>query len=230
MRNVIRQMRKNFWGVFEEPFDPMTTRKKLWPPLTEFLVESAVKNINLDTKDISLRAKKSEAQPLAIILRQAVRNFLEKMGFANMSEMTVRQAAIDGTVVWKTWEEDGILKVKLVDLLNFYIDPTVDSIREAESVIERSLMMPEEIAKMDGWMNRGTERKPLAGTNMFNRYDGQMPYVPSTTQGQVKMREVFERWGKGPKWLITGDKNDEDQVELRIVASSNSSRLDFTSH
>ncbi|MDE2098555.1 MAG: hypothetical protein KGL39_14975 [Patescibacteria group bacterium] len=228
MRNVIRQMRKNYWGVFEEPNDPMTGRRKIWPPLTEYMVEAAIKNIDLDLKDISLRAKNSSAQPLAIILRQAVHNYLEKINFGEMLDVLERQAAIDGTAVWKTWEETGTdgkkrLCVKLVDLLNFYIDPTVDNIREAESVIERSLMMPEEIAKMKGWWNATVNGKPLSGTNMFNRYDGQMPYVPSTTQGQVKLREVFERWGKGPLSLVTGDRKDTDQVELHIVASSNAS-------
>jgi hypothetical protein len=221
MRNLIRQMRKNYWGVFEEPNDPITGREKIWPPLTEYLVEAAVKNIDLDTKDISLRAKKTSAQPLAIILRQAVHNALEKIDFGAFLDKSERQGAIDGTFVWKTYEENGKLCVKLVDLLNFYIDPTIDSIREAESVIERSLMLPEEIATYKGWMNTTREGEPLPGTNMFNRYDGQMPFVPSTTQGQVKMREVFERWGKGPKWLITGNKSDKEQVELRIVASSN---------
>ncbi len=228
MRNVIRQMRKNYWGVFEEPNDPFTGRRKIWPPLTEYMVEAAVKNIDLDTKDISLRAKKSEAQPIAIILRQALHNYLEDINFGEMLDMTERQAAIDGTAVWKSWEEVGTdgkkrLQLRMVDLLNFYIDPTVDSIRKAESIIERSLMMPEEIAKMKGWWNTTVDGKVLSGTNMFNRYDGQMPYVPSTTQGQVKMREVFERWGKGPKWLVTGDKKDSEQVELHIVASSNAS-------
>lgn len=223
MRNLIRQLRKNYWGVFEEPTDPISGRKKIWPPLTEYLVEAAVKNIDLDTKDINLRAKNSKAQPLAIVLRQKLHNFLETINFGELLDMTERQAAIDGTGVWKTWEEmyEGKkrLCVKLVDLLNFYIDPTVDSIRESESVIERGLMLPEEIEKMTAWMHTDG----LQGTNMFNRYDGQQPYVPSTTQGQVKMREVFERWGKMPKYLVTGDKKDKQQIEGHIIASSNAS-------
>lgn len=228
MRNVIRQMRKNYWGVFEEPNDPVTGRKKIWPPLTEYMVEAAVKNIDIDLGDVSLRAKNSSAQPLAIILRQALHNYLEKIDFGEVMQMLERQSAIDGTAVLKTWEEIGEdgkkrLNVRMVDLLNFYIDPTVDSSRRAESVIERSLMMPEEIAKMKGWWNSTVNGKPLSGTNMFNRYDGQMPYVPSTTQGQVKLREVYERWGKGPLSLVTGDRKDSQQVELHIVASSNAS-------
>lgn len=218
MRNVIRMLRKNYWGVFEEINDPQTGRRKIWHPLTEYLVDSAVKNIDLDTRDIDLRAKKSSAQTYKTVLRQALRNYLEEINFGEMLDVAERQGAIDGTFVWKTWEEGGKLHTKLVDLLNFYIDPTVDSIREAESVIERSLMMPEEIAAMKSWINT----KNLTGTSTFNRNDGQLPNVPSTTQGQVKMREVFERWGVMPKFLITNETKDKGiQIEGRIVASSN---------
>lgn len=229
MRNVIRLLRKNYWGVFEELTDPVTGRRKIWIPLTEYLVEAAVKNIDLDTKDIDFRSKKAESQAFKTVLRQAVRDYLEKINFGELLDMSERQGSIDGTFVWKTYEETDEkgkkrLCVKLVDLLNFYIDPTVDSIREAESVIERSLMLPEEIAKMNGWMNTTLNGEPLSGTNMFNRYDAQMPYVPSTTQGQVKVREVFERWGKMEKYLITGNRDDKKvQVEGHIVASSNAS-------
>lgn len=229
MRNAIRLFRKNYWGVFDEVTDPVTGRKKTWIPFTEYLVEAAVKNIDLDTKDIDFRSKKPESMQFKIVLKQAVRNYLEQIQFGELLDMSERQGAIDGTFVWKTWEQKNSkgktkLHVKLVDLLNFYIDPTADSIREAESVIERSLMLPEEIAQMDGWLNRTKNGDPLMGTNNFNRYDGQLPSVPSTTQGQVKMREVFERWGRMSKFLITGNSDDKNtQVEGRIVASSNAS-------
>jgi len=29
MRNLIRQLRRNYWGVFEQPVDPQTGRKKI---------------------------------------------------------------------------------------------------------------------------------------------------------------------------------------------------------
>lgn len=222
MRNVIRLMRKNYWGVFDEPNDPITGKRKIWAPMTEYLVESAAKNINVDIKDVDFRSKNSSAQPLTIIVRQAVRNYLERMNFGELLEMSIRQVAIDGTLVWKTIVETGSdgkrrLIVSLVDLLNWYVDPTVDNARAAESKIERALMTPDEISKMTGWINT----KGLAGTNQFNRYDGSLPYVPSTTQGQVKMREVFERWGIMPKFLMTNKPEDKDkQVEGHIVASS----------
>jgi hypothetical protein len=71
MRNLTRLLRKNYWGAFDEPVDPQTGRRKIWHPLTEYLVEAAVKNIDLDTKDIDFRAKKSSAQAFKIVLRHA---------------------------------------------------------------------------------------------------------------------------------------------------------------
>ena len=98
MRNLIRTLRRNYYGIFEEPTDPNTGRKKIWAPLTEYLVEAAVKNIDLDTKDINLRAKTAEAQPLTIVLRAALYQGLDKLGFGELLDMSERQLAIDGTV------------------------------------------------------------------------------------------------------------------------------------
>lgn len=38
MRNLIRQLRKNYWGIFDNPIDPQSGREKIWMPLTESLV------------------------------------------------------------------------------------------------------------------------------------------------------------------------------------------------
>src|SRR3990167_6259354 len=67
MRNVIRQARRNYYGVFETPVDPVTGRKKIYVPLTQSVVEAVVKNIDLDTKDVNLRAKKPAAIALTSI-------------------------------------------------------------------------------------------------------------------------------------------------------------------
>ena len=38
MRNLIRVLRKNYWGIFNEPVDKVTGRKKIWVPFTQSLV------------------------------------------------------------------------------------------------------------------------------------------------------------------------------------------------
>lgn len=81
MRNLIRQLRKNYWGIFDNPTDPTTGRKKIWVPLTESLVESVVKNIDLDTKDIQFKAKRPEAIGFTSLVRSIVKVRLDQINF-----------------------------------------------------------------------------------------------------------------------------------------------------
>lgn len=226
MRNLIRQLRKNYWGVFDDPVDKISGKEKIWPPLTLHLVENTVKNFDLDTKDINFRAKKAEAIGLTSLLRAAVKNELDEMFFGEKLDLMERQLAIDGTVVWKTTENKDGEKVKveltMVDLLNFYIDPTAESIEQAvksDVVMERHLMTPDEIrAKKDsdGWIN--TE-KAQAVKNL-HRSDPELTGTNTDTTSDTLV-DVFEASGMISKFLITGVEADRKKlVKGHIVVSS----------
>lgn len=220
MRNLIRLLRKNYWGVFDEPIDPVTGRKKIWIPLTESMVETVVKNIDLDTKDINFRAKNAKAIPLTALVRNIVRHELDEMTFGEYLDDLERRIAIDGTAVWKTIEQkcdDGGYEMKLVnvDLLNVYIDPTAPSIQEAYRFTERSLMTVEEIQSQKGWINTDdiVPSTNLARTDTLRNSN----YNPTQTNKYV---DLYEMWGKIPKSLITGDEDDKDiDIDGHIVVS-----------
>lgn len=225
MRNLIRLLRKNYYGVFETPVDETTGRKKIWIPLTESLVEGVVKNIDMDTKDINFRAKKPEAVPLSTVIRAAVRCYLDEMYFGEKLDQLERDIAIDGTGIWKTFEQydeqkkKKVMKVNRVDPLNFYIDPTAPDIQDPTvAVIERSLLTVDEFKQMDWPMNKDV----INPSRNLNRYDGDFGGYSGQawTQGEIELVEVYERWGKVPKWVITGDEeNDKDWIDARIVAT-----------
>lgn len=226
MRNLIRVLRKNYWGVYDIPRDPMTGRDKVWIPLSRTMVEGVVKNIDLDTKDINFRAKNDKGYGITKLIRALVRKFLDKVYFGETLDEMERALAIDGTVVWKFIEgTDAKGKPKLirknVDLLNIYIDPTEDNIQSAFRFTERGLMLPSEIEQMTGWMNRtNTEGNPLLGSKMISRIDGQ--YTPVSQGTTASYRDVWEMWGKIPQSLITGkyDPDGEDElIDGHVVVS-----------
>jgi len=217
MRNLIRNLRKNYWGVFNRPTDPITRRKKIWIPLSETLVEQVVKNIDLDTKDINFRAKWKGGIPYTEVARGRTKDVLDKMNFGEKLDITERQLAIDGTVVWKTWEQNGKLETRIVDLLNFYIDPTADSIQETGAVLERAVLNVDEFMSMDGWMNK--ER--VDARFDLNKKDAQLGLTSIEASGETPLVEVWERWGLMSKFLMTGKKEDtEEMVEGHMVASN----------
>ena len=226
MRELIRILRKNYWGVFDEPFDKNTAREKLWFPLAMSTVETWVKNSDMDTKDVGFRARTPDGVTITEITRIAVRDYLDRMHFGEILDADQRNTLIDGTTVWKTWEDrsggNPVLKRRTVDLLNFYIDPTEENIQTAYRVTERGIMVSSDLASMSGWMNT-TDSKGnyLPGSQILSRNDGSR-YANFGTRMTGDYRDVWEMWGKGPKWLITGDKKADDamdEVDLQIVVS-----------
>lgn len=224
MRELIRIFRKNFWGVFDEPTDKNTGRDKVWIHLAQSIVETWVKNGDMDLKDINFIARHHSAYEIVDLTRVAVRDYLERMYFGETLDAEERQVCIDGTVVWKTWEDNSsgkpVLKRKSVDLLNFYIDPTEENIQEAYRVTERAIMLPSQIEAMSGWMN--TENMESDGSQTLNRIDGsRRSNFGTRTTG--KYFDVWECWGKGPKWLIHTDLKDDpkgkEEIDMHIVVS-----------
>lgn len=221
MRNLIRQCRKNYWGVFDEPVDPVTGRNKIWPPLTESQVEAVVKNIDLDTKDINFRAKNPAAIEITSVVRNIVKNELDDIGFGQQLDDLERRLAIDGTAIWKTLpdkDEDGSHHIKIipVDLLNVYIDPTAPSIKEAYRFTERSLMTVEEIQKQKDWINKDGI---IPSTNLA-RNDSMMNGATAGVTSTNKYVDVWELWGAIPKSLITGKDEDKTiDVEGHVIVS-----------
>lgn len=216
MKNLIKEMRKNYWGIYNEPKDPTTGRNKIWIPLTESTVEGVVKNIDLDTKDINFRAKNPSSIGLTHIIRSATKNELDEMGFGQLLDISERQMAIDGTLIWKTWEEkddDGYCtKVKLVDPLNFAIDPTAECIQDSD-VVERLLVTEQEFKDYKFPLNTA-EIKP---TNTPDKFGFNQDY-----QTGANYIELYEYWGAIPKYFITLKEEDKEQIQGRIVASAKS--------
>lgn len=221
MKNLIRQCRKNWWGIFDEPIDPQTGRKKIWVPLTESVGTTVIKNIDLDTKDVTFRAKKPDAVKLTALIRSIVTNYLEKMRFGEKLDELETILARDGTCVWKTIEtkdpksKEYRCDVQIVDLLNLYLDPTSPNIQEAFRFTERIFMYPDELKKMKGLINT----EGLGGSTGLPRVDGFFRNTANTL-GTVKAIDVWESYGKYPKFLMTGNKEDLNiDMDLHIIIS-----------
>lgn len=220
MKNLIRQLRKNWWGIFDEPIDPSTGRKKVWVPLTESVGTTVIKNIDLDTKDVTFRAKKPSAIKLTALIRSIVTNYLEKMRFGEKLDELETILARDGTCVWKTIEKknkDGKYEcdIQIVDLLNLYLDPTSPNLQDAYRFTERIFMYPDELKKMKGLINT----KGIGGSTGLPRIDGFFRNTANTL-GTVKAIDVWESYGKYPEFLMTGKKDDLNiDSDLHIIIS-----------
>lgn len=221
MRELIRICRKNYWGVFDDPYDKQTQREKVWIGLAMSTVETWLKNIDLDTKDIGFLARNENGYEITELTRLVVKDYLDRIYFGETLDADERSVLIDGTVVWKSWEDNStgkpVLKRRTVDLLNFYIDPTEENIQTAYRVTERAILLPSQIEAMSGWIN--TDKLP--GSQTLNRIDGNRRSNFGTRM-TGEYRDTWETWGKIPRWLISGDKEAADaneEIDGHIVVS-----------
>lgn len=212
MREMIRYFRKNFWGIFDVPIDPFTGRTRTWAPLTQTVVEDYTKNIDIDQKDMNFRARKEEGIPITELTRNYMKEWLDSIYFGRTLDSMERGLCIDGTQVWKTWEEDEKVVRRDVDLLNWYIDPTEESIQSAYRVMERTLLTPSQIASMDWENNKG-----ILGSQSINRNDSSTGVVTNQTTGYFV--DVWELWGKIPKSLVYDNAKDGEEIDGHIIAS-----------
>lgn len=214
MRDLIRTVRKNYWGVFDEPIDTRTGREKTWIGVTMSTVEDIVKNIDLDAKDVNFKARYPEGEHITEIVRGIAQEKMDKMMFGELLDADERVLGIDGTFVWKTWQQGKHLRRESVDLLNFYIDPQARSIQDALRVTERCISTPGAVAKMSGWYNTDG----LVGATNLNANDGDTGAMmeQNKTVGEL---DVWETWGLIPEYLITMKKKDTAMVEGHIVIS-----------
>lgn len=203
MREVIKKCRKYYYGIFDDPKEPATGTDKIFVPLTEWTCETVIKNCDLDTKDINIRAKNPSKKGYAVLARYLLRNFMEKVHFGQLLDDMIRRMVIDGTVVVKVIEDKANKKINtyIVDLLNFFIDPTAESIEKA-TVLERSVMTLDEIESYEYWENTDD----LKGSKSLSSIDNGQ----KEKRGEVPMRDVWERWGKMPKYFLTGNEEDKD--------------------
>lgn len=199
MREVIRECRKNYYGIFEKQKDS-AGRKKIWMPLTESVVDAVVKNVDKDQRETFVFSKDGNAQSMSVVVREAVNDIMEEMELDEKLNDLTFNLAVNGTEVWKI---SGDQK-ESVDLLNIYIDPTAKNLQESD-FLERFVMPVSDAKKMKDWM----QKDDLKGSTSVQRYDGE-GFNPNQNS-QTELVEGFEFWGKIPKSFITGKEKDENE-------------------
>src|SRR3990167_443081 len=133
LRNLIKTLRKNYWGIFDNDKDAITGQKMTWIPITEWIVDTWCKASDRDAKDVKVKARRGAYVGLAMLVRNVIQKWMSKNVFGEFLDATERQMGIDGsciTKVFKGYDDKGkpmVVKVP-VDLLNAYFDFSTDSI------------------------------------------------------------------------------------------------------
>lgn len=216
MKRVVKNARKNFFGIFEKEYDKVTKRKKLFIPLTEKLVEGIVKNIDIDTKDIKVKAKNSGAYEVAAIFRYVLKYYLDKVQFGKILNTIIRMAAIDGTAFVKTWKEKGELKIRVVDRLNIIADPSANDLTETPLIERNFLSIPEFRNENPEWANIDVQ----TGSHQIDRTGFDKESQHYTNKSEIPMVDVYERYGFFEKFILTNKESDRGDFVYGLIVAS----------
>lgn len=217
MKNIIKKARKNYFGVFDVEKDSVTGRKKLFVPLTEWVVEDIVKNIDVDTNDIKVKARTFQDHGIASVFRYVLKYYLEKMKFGKLLNMIIRIMSIDGTCFVKTWKEGKEIKARIIDSLNIIADPSANTLDETPIIERNVLTLPE--FKIEGKLGKWANLNDVEGSDVIDR-SGFDIASRGTIVSEIPMVDIYERYGWFEKDILTGKEKDcGDYVYGLIVCS-----------
>ena len=210
MRNVTKRARKNYLGIYEEPYDPITGEEKYFPPLTESFTDGVIKSIDIDLKDIDIYATNSGSVAAAKIMKLLVRQKLKEARFGETLNELIRYLCIDGSGVLKFGEAvdaegDRVMRISAVDTLNLIADQSANSLEDCFGILERSLYTQDELRKKDKvWKDvdlviKTTQQGSFTRNPFFGASDIQSP---------SPMYPIYDYWGQMEKCWITGKESD----------------------
>ena len=217
MRFLWDTVRENYFGVFKQDKD-LIGQQKVFYPLTEALVWENVKNIDLDTKDINTKGNNPNQYGLAVIVRNMVRDWMEKEQFGEQINDDLMYFALDGHLVKR--KEYGIcpitkkkrLTTQIVDLRNIFRDMAGGSLQE-EDFIERRVQDVSYLKETykGEWLNLDKLKGGKNVPEIHNEDDTRENISPET--------DVYYAYMRMPKSWITGKGKDDEYVNGRILAS-----------
>lgn len=197
-------------------FDKQSNYKH-WFDVITAAIDSEVKNIDFDTKDILVYSPNKNDEIPSIITNLKIKEYLKNTGQAEEINSAIEEGAGWGNIVWKKIKNS----YERVDLRNFYvINQSAECLNETP-VIERHQMNSSELrAKSEVWDNV----KEVLETMKSNSYktsieaqeeDTTVPYYDIYERnGEVSIADLKQVQGETPL------EGDEDKYVLARIISA----------
>lgn len=190
---------------------------KGWFDITNPRIESEIKNIDFDTKDITVWSDRKSDELPCIICNLKLKEYLRETGQAEEINAAVEEGSGWGNVVWK--------KIKggyeRVDLKNFYVINQTAQCLDETPVIERHQFSQSDLrAKMKSWANIKEVIESCGAKLYKNSVDNQpkdttTPYYDIYERnGEVCLKDLKEVKGEEP-----GEGDDDKYVFAKIIVA-----------
>jgi hypothetical protein len=216
MRFIWDLIREHYYGMFTKEKDRLN-QYKIPYPLTESIVWENIKNMDVDTKDINVRACHSTSSKKSPAVRYVVKDWMRQMFFGETINRWIMEYVFVGHVIVKKvkYKKNGksVVDFKRVDLRNCFFDYQCDEINDSP-FMERSLQDIQSLKENHpDWINLDK----IGKNNNRPKVDGEQKMAESA----VPECEVYEMWSKIPLSWITGKSKDKDTWQEGIIWATN---------
>ena len=188
---------------------------KYWNDIITPRINSEIKNIDFDTKDITIYSDSVQDRLGIYLADLSLKAWLKSTGQAEELNDAVEQYSALGNIVWK--------KIKggyeRVDLSNFYVVNQTARTLDESAAIERHMLTQSDLRKMEGTFKNieevieGCGNKEFGATVKATKTTTSNPYYEIYERnGEVSEEVLFESMGKAG-----GDK--KKYVEAKIIMS-----------
>ena len=213
-------------GIYPKGKTDKQGNYKYWTDIISPRIDSEIKNIDFDTKDIMLYSDSEKDYGTILLLNLRLKEWLRENNKAVELNDDIEYGSGWGNIVWK--------KVKggyeRVDLKNFYLtNPTAQTLAET-AVIERHSMTQSDLRKKEGVWKNVQEVIDDCGNKYFSATpDGidqkETPYYEIFERnGEISEKSLLEAQGK-----TGGDENKYILAKI-ILAGLSKSRKDKEKH
>lgn len=176
---------------------------KYWFDIITSRVNSEVKNIDFDTKDIQLYSDAKEDAIRVLLANVAMKDYLAESGEAEKLNEAVEQSSEWGNVVWKKVDKD----YKILELNNVMVLNQTAKTLEDSDVIEYECML-------------STDLRKKKGTWYDDEIDELIKSAKPTTNKTSPEFYIYERNGEitEKEYLLAKDETDTGDEDKFILA------------
>jgi len=159
---------------------------KYWFEIIRPRVDSEIKNIDFDTKDIELYTDTNGDYVRLLLSNVAMKDYLAKSGEADKLNEAVEQGSEWGNVVWKEVGKN----YRILELNNFMVlNQTAKTLDESD-VIEYEMMISSDLRKKKGvWNNDAIDRLLKSGKPELNKSNPEFHIYERN--GEVSEKEYY---------------------------------------
>jgi hypothetical protein len=148
-RTIIDYNVRSYEGIYINSFLD-NGEKKLWWPMTSAAVNHLAAQIDFDVKDVKVTPKTDAGKGTALLLRSKLYAELEKKQFGTLFNEAALEMLKQGSLLIRTYEEDGVACSDIVDLHNIWTEWYTNKPKwYLERIYKKQYDLPESFAYPD---------------------------------------------------------------------------------